>query len=69
MSGNLLEREEKIRFSQRLEMQIFSGSGMVEQLEKMKVPDTLIQKEKIEIAACRVVLKMINSGETVTVNS
>lgn len=67
MSGNLLEPHEKVRFSQWLEMQIYSSSAMVEQFKKMRVPDALINKEELEIAACKMVLHMINSGEDVTV--
>lgn len=69
MAGNLLDPHEKKRFSGWLNMQIHSSSAVIGQFEKMKVPEALINKEKREIAACRIVLDMINSGEEMTLHA
>lgn len=69
MAGNLLDLHEKKRFGEWLDMQIHSSSMMVGQFEKMKAPQALIDKEKREMVACRIVLDMINSGEDITLNA
>lgn len=63
----LLTDQEKRRFSDWLELQIYSGTQMVEQFEKLRVPPELIKRERVNIAAFQLVLRYINSGETVQV--
>jgi len=66
MGGALLTDEEKRRFSEWLQIQIDSGKGMAEQMEKMSgaVGAELVKREQIKIAAYLVVYKEINSGES-----
>jgi hypothetical protein len=69
MSGCLLDEHEKRRFSEWLELEISSTQAIILQLEKMKVPAELLKREQIRAAACAVVLRYINAGESMTVEA
>lgn len=44
-------------------MTITTSEGIIGQMERIGVPELLLKKERTEQAACRIVLKMIQSGE------
>lgn len=64
--GLLLDEQEKRRFSEWLRLQIETSKGMQEQMKKLNLPEAVMKRETVEQAACTVVLRMIESGETLT---
>jgi hypothetical protein len=65
----LLDREQKAVFSRWLELQIYTSKGMVEQMQKINIPDALVKRERVQQAACEVVLCMIQSGEEMSIGA
>lgn len=65
----LLEPDQKAVFARWLELQISTSKGMQEQMAKVNIPDMVIKKERIEQMACEVVLRMITSGESMTIGA
>lgn len=67
----LLDDQQKAVFCRWLEMQISTSDGMQEQMKKAGMPqmaiDAFLKKERTEQMACKIVLKMITSGESMTV--
>lgn len=63
----LLDDPQRREFCRWLESQIISGEGILQQMQKINIPDVVMQREKQQIAACKIVLHMITSAESVTV--
>lgn len=67
----LLDDQQKAVFCRWLEMQISASTGMQEQMQKAAMPqmaiDAFLKKERAEQMACKIVLKMITDGESMTV--
>ena len=61
----LLEPTEKKRFIEWLNLQIASNEGLIKASGNLQIPG-LDKKFKAEILACKVVLKMLEDGEQVT---
>jgi hypothetical protein len=59
----LLTYDQKVVFARWLEQQIKSSEEILPQLEKTGMPAALLSKERAEQLACKVVLKMITTGE------
>lgn len=71
MGGFLLTDQEKQRFLQWLELQAESSRLMLKQFESLPpvVAETLIAREKWNLAGFIVVATYLRSGETMTVGS
>ena len=63
----LLEPDQKAAFVRWLEQQISSSEGIQRQMTTAKFPEALLQRERTECAACKIVLRMITSGEKMTI--
>lgn len=63
----LLTEQEKKKFTEYLEQEIMSANMLVEQMEKMRVPQQLVMENKALASACRIVRNRINSGESFSV--
>lgn len=64
----LLTAEQKTVFSQWLDRQIFSSQAIESQFAKLpaRIAEEMVKKERLQQVACKVVLRMINDGEVVT---
>lgn len=69
----LLERDQQAVFARWLEIQISTSEGIQAQMQKLGMPqmamDALLKKERTEQMACKIVLKMITSGESMSIGS
>ena len=67
----LLDDQQKAVFCRWLETQINTSDGIQEQMAKTGMPqaaiDAFLKKERTEQMACKIVLKMIMDGESMTV--
>lgn len=64
----LLTEDQKLIFARWLETQIFSSEGIQQQFDKIGVPDALKHKERTEQMACKIVLNMITSGQSMSLS-
>jgi hypothetical protein len=64
----LLTEEQKIVFARWLQLQISTSEGIVKQMETINAPAALLARERAEQVACKVVLRMITSGESMTIS-
>lgn len=62
----LLTEEQKLIFGRWLELQISTSEGIVKQMEAINTPAALLARERTEQVACKVVLRMITSGESMS---
>ena len=67
----LLNDKERDRFAAYCEQTAFTSTGILEQLEKISGPvmDELMNREKQNIAAFKIVAIHLRSGESVTVGT
>lgn len=65
----LLNSEQKTVFARWLENQIYTAGGILEQMQKINTPEAILKKYRAEQIACQVVLRMITSGESMTIGS
>lgn len=63
----LLSNEDRVKFAQWCEQEAHSNKIIIEQMEKMKLPDAMIKPKRIEVMAVSVVHKMLTSGEQQTI--
>ena len=63
----LLEPDQKAVFVRWLELQINTSTGIEEQMKIANMPDMLLKRERTQRAACEIVLRMITSGESMTI--
>ena len=60
----LLSDQERKRFIEYLEVEVYSAEGIVTQMEKLPgVPKQLIEQNQRLAAACKVLIKQLGSGE------
>jgi hypothetical protein len=62
----LLDDAQKVIFCRWLETTISSSEGIVSQMEKIGTPEALLKRERTEQMACKIVLRMLQSGESMT---
>lgn len=69
----LLDDDQRAIFCRWLEMQINSSDGIQEQMKNTGMGqvaiDAFLKKERTEQMACKIVLKMITSGESMSIGS
>lgn len=63
----LLSNEERTKFAQWCEQEATSTRAILQQMEKLKMPEAVTKKQRIELAAVSVVYKMLTSGEQQTI--
>ena len=67
MTNLLLSHAERERFIQWLTHEIYTTRGIIAQMERIKSPEPLIQKFRIEAAAHEVVRNKLAAMESMTV--
>ena len=68
--GLLLSNQERDRFASFLRLEAETAEGMAEQIKKLPGPmmEVLAKKYRTEALACRVVEKILTSGETMEIS-
>lgn len=63
----LLEPDQKALFARWLQVQINSNEQIVAQFAKLGMAEALYKREQTEQIACKVVLRMLTDGESMTI--
>lgn len=64
----LLTDAERSRFAQWLEHEAKTAKGLIEQMEKIGVPEPLITREKAELGAALLIARKLRMTESFTIN-
>jgi hypothetical protein len=67
MSGLLLTREERMRFSIWLKREAEADEGCARQMQELKMPDAIRQRYLTDAAACRQVARILDSIQEETI--
>ena len=63
----LLSDEDRKKFAEWCLLEQASNKAIIEQMEKMKLPEVMLKAKRLEVVAVTVVHKMLTSGETQTI--